>query len=938
MARYAILLRCIGEAVVARGLKGLLGFVPYGDKLYDIAQDAYDRYKQQCQVEDGLAQVEAAAQASFSEIKVMARATFNDIRAAANRPEVSIALERVEVQTALIGYLEQVPAAIRSTFRRPADPSGKSMPHNFSVRKPEVFLRLLPARPPRFQVGYRVANEWVLADLLGVGGFGEVWKANPATGQGPPVAVKFCLDADAVRYLRHEARLMDQVMAKARGPGVVELHQAYLDNDPPCLAYEFVNGGDVCGLMHDWLRLSVAKRVPLATRVVLKLARILGPLHRLDPPIVHRDLKPANLLVVRKDGGKFDLKIGDFGIGGLAAKKALATSTRGVSRGDLLSQTLRGTHTPHYASPEQVRGEAPDPRDDVHALGVIWFQLLTCDLQRGVGADFDEDLKELGVPEGTAAAIKRCVASRKERRFADAQELADCIDRLEQDIPEAEVDPAIPLATPVFAPSPSEAITTTASSAVTAPAWPPPDNNARRKGGTRNASKPGGRVVPLMVAAGCAAVLFTLVAAAYWLIGSARPRDGDNQPTTTPVVRKPTDDDGKAVVRTIAPTIPAGKQAGPPVALQPDKVAVNRPDEPPSGRPGTLPEAAPIRPGREAGERTTVSLGDGVEMLFVWCPPGTFLMGSPEDEEGRADDETQHKVTLTQGYWLGTHEVTQKQWREVMGDNPSNFKGDDLPVENVTWDDCQSFCTKLAGKTGKRFRLPTEAEWEYACRAGTTTPFHFGQTISTDQANYNGTYTYGRGEKGEYRQKTIPEGSFPANAWGLYDMHGNIWEWCQDWYSSHPSGDIKDPPGPSIGDTRVLRGGSWDDLPRRCRAAFRCRTDPGHRSVDYGCRVVLCVDSPTSPPEGSKPAGAGGGSGADASTPSLPSPAEKGSAGKKPGERSTVSFGGGVEMKFAWCPPGTFQMGSPEDEEKRDVDETQHRVTLTQGYWLGVMR
>ena len=160
---------------------------------------------------------------------------------------------------------------------------------------------------------------------------------------------------------------------------------------------------------------------------------------------------------------------------------------------------------------------------------------------------------------------------------------------------------------------------------------------------------------------------------------------------------------------------------------------------------------------------------NSIGMKFVWIPPGNFMMGSPKEEkERRSTDETQHKVTLTKGFYMGVYTVTQEQWQEVMGNNPSHFKGEkNLPVEKVSWDDCQEFIKKLREKDKKAYRLPTEAEWEYACRAGTTTPFHFGETISTDQANYNGNVIYGNGKKGVYRKKTTPVGSFPANAWGF---------------------------------------------------------------------------------------------------------------------------------------------------------------------------
>jgi eukaryotic-like serine/threonine-protein kinase len=237
----------------------------------------------------------------------------------------------------------------------------------------------------------------------------------------------------------------------------------------------------------------------------------------------------------------------------------------------------------------------------------------------------------------------------------------------------------------------------------------------------------------------------------------------------------------------------------------------------------------------------TVGLGHGADMKFAFIPPGTFVMGSPPNEPERDDDEVQHRVTLTKGYFLGIYPVTQAQWQAVMGTNPSEFKGGDLPVENVSWDDCGQFCEKLGEKTGKRFRLPTEAEWEYACRAGTTTPFSFGETISTDQANYNGNSTYGNGKEGEYRKTSTAVSKFSANAWGMHDMHGNVWEWCQDWYDDnyYRTSDNKDPQGPPSGTSRVLRGGSWYGLPECCRAAARDWFGPGARDDYCGFRVCF---------------------------------------------------------------------------------------------------
>jgi formylglycine-generating enzyme required for sulfatase activity len=245
--------------------------------------------------------------------------------------------------------------------------------------------------------------------------------------------------------------------------------------------------------------------------------------------------------------------------------------------------------------------------------------------------------------------------------------------------------------------------------------------------------------------------------------------------------------------------------------------------------------AAPVE--RPSGRVFTNSLG----MKFVGCPAGTFLMGSPQGEEGRDDDETQHPVTLSHGLYLAAYPVTQGQWQAVMGSNPSKFAGEDRPVESVSWEDCQEFCRKLSGRDGQRYRLPTEAEWEYACRSGTTTPFSFGKTISTEQANYNGEFTYGTGRKGVNRRQTTPVGSFPANAWGFFDLHGNVWEWCQDGYGPYPLTAIKDPQNVSGGAARVLRGGAWCLDPANCRSARRHKSAPANRGSGVGCRVVLCL-------------------------------------------------------------------------------------------------
>ncbi len=241
-------------------------------------------------------------------------------------------------------------------------------------------------------------------------------------------------------------------------------------------------------------------------------------------------------------------------------------------------------------------------------------------------------------------------------------------------------------------------------------------------------------------------------------------------------------------------------------------------------------------------QRTT-TLPGGASITFSFLPPGTFLMGSPPSEKDREEDETQHRVTLTKGFFLAVTSVTQAQWVALMGSNPSSIKGADRPVERVSWKDCQEFCERLSQQDGKAYRLPTEAEWEYACRAGTTTPFSFGETITADQANCRcGNGPSHTGRQGLSRKQTTSVGSFPANAWGLFDMHGNVWEWCQDWYGLYPSSDTTDPQGQNSAKSRVLRGGSWDYVAEDCRAACRNGLAPSGRSNSYGFRLCFPVD------------------------------------------------------------------------------------------------
>jgi sulfatase modifying factor 1 len=249
---------------------------------------------------------------------------------------------------------------------------------------------------------------------------------------------------------------------------------------------------------------------------------------------------------------------------------------------------------------------------------------------------------------------------------------------------------------------------------------------------------------------------------------------------------------------------------------------------------------APVNLSTSAVEGKPFTIPD-LSMEMLWVKPGTFEMGSSSSEKDRQDRETPHSVTLTQGFLLGKHEVTQSQWWKVMGSLPSRFLGGDRPVEMVSWTNVTSFCAKLtaseraAGRlpAGMTYQLPTEAQWEYACRAGTKTSFSFGDELTAKDANYaHDGFDTGL-------QRTSNVGEYPANGWGFHDMHGNVWEWCADWNGDYPTGAARDPVGPANGSSRVTRGGSWFLTAGLARSARRGGYGPALSTISLGFRLSL---------------------------------------------------------------------------------------------------
>jgi eukaryotic-like serine/threonine-protein kinase len=654
-------------------------------------------------------------------------------------------------------------------------------------------------------MGNYLDGRYEILKQIGGDGFGITYLVLDSKRPGSPECI-----AKQLRPDRHDPKFIELFEREATAleklgehPRIPRLLAHFEENRNFYIIQEKIDGDD--------LRQEIGQHRRSERYAVELLHQVLTVLEFVhDRNIIHRDLKPGNLMRHR-DGRIFLI---DFGI-----IKELSTMVLGS---DKAGRSTISIGTLGYCAPEQGMGK-PRYSSDLYSLGMTVIYALTNIHPR----DLKEDLvtgevvwqKGMTVSPELAAILTKMVRQRWVDRYQDAgqalQALNDLIaEREKPPNPPPMLDPE-PKPNPRLTPKPNK------------PAVVLSAQSAGRRGVLKWLGYGGMGLASASIGSGVS----------LWLASNQTKDDMSSSRSSEPTFR------GAADAAKGATSTPEATSNLVTRRVEFPTVTVNE-----TGK--SLPESK--------GQVTVYSddLGNGIMLTMASLPGGTFMMGSPTTEDDRETDEgPQHSVRIP-GFWMGQFEVTQAQWSQVakmekvsidLNPDPANFKGPNRPVEQVSWDEATEFCARLSRATNRAYRLPSEAEWEYACRAGTDTPFSFGPTLNPDVANYNGNYTYGQGTKGKYRQGTTDVGSFPANAFGLYDMHGNVWEWCQDWwnddYSKAPTDGNAQLNQQSDKSYRLLRGGTWDNYPRYCRSAFRHGISPGRRSYYIGFRVACSLAS-----------------------------------------------------------------------------------------------
>jgi formylglycine-generating enzyme required for sulfatase activity/serine/threonine protein kinase len=650
-----------------------------------------------------------------------------------------------------------------------------------------------------------VGGGYRLLQPLGSGAFGTVWKAE-APG-GVEVAVKLIPRALKPDEAQRELNAL-QLMKRLRHHNLLVLQAFFALPDRLIIILELADGS-LRGRLQQCQDRGLAGIPPVELlRYFREAAEALDYLHGQN--VQHRDVKPDNLLLLGSH-----VKVADFGLARLLEQNQLESATN--------------VGTPACMAPE-VWNNKLSVHSDQYSLAVTYAHLRTgrkpfagdtlAALMKAHLLDAP-NLEHMGPHE--QEVLRRALAKRPDARypsctaFVRALVAAHVAEREDTEPASAPPVPTGAATLPSNLPAPLPPVSPAAAVSVTQPLRSRPPAAERPR-------------LIVLVTLGVFVLFAGLVLAGLYL---SRPRD------RAPTAAKVADSAGAS-----APLPePKRQPAGPGKPLTDPKVQSDIKD----AAPAAVPSAALAR-----------EITNSIRMRLVLIPAGRFTMGSPPDEPDRHDTEVAHEVVLTRPIYMGVFEVTQAQYKEVMGTNPSwlsPFGGgkdlvrgqdtDAFPVEGMTWEEAVTFCERLSARSGEKragltYRLPTEAEWEYACRGGTSSAFHYGNSLSSLQANFDGKFPYGGAAKGSYLERIARVGSYSPNRFGLYDMHGNVWELCSDWYDKdyYKVSPREDPQGPKTGLVRVCRGGSWNNHGYICRAAFRSTMAPTDRSGAVGFRAV----------------------------------------------------------------------------------------------------
>jgi formylglycine-generating enzyme required for sulfatase activity len=640
--------------------------------------------------------------------------------------------------------------------------------------------------------------------ILGGGAFGTVFLCRDEYEDGRPLAVKSfrtdALDRDLAKVFA-EARVL-KALAHRNIIGVID--QGFgntATRERPYLILEYCEGATLDTLVP----LPVADFLPVARQV----AEAVHAAHTRPQPIYHRDLKPSNIMVLRNADGTWAVKVIDFG---LAVRAAVARAGVSVVPANRSTKDRSVTGTLKYAPPEQT-GELPGvpvgPYSDVYAFGKTCLDVLFGHTQPD-----DDEWGELEEPyrSGLKKLLGQCVRPALAGKFPRLGGFEPVLKAL------ADLDPAESAARERLAREAAERLAERMVAGEVAA-------KQRAEAEAKRAADERARAERVRLAAEAAERANREREAAAQKAREQAERQLAEQ-------REREEAERQQAMRFAAEAAERANREREAAQKAREQAERQRRAEDEARRKAEEEAKAKdqLHPGRarSAGDKVTIKLPGNVRILFAWCPPGSFQMGETEQH----NREPVRTVTLSKGFFMGVYPVTQAQWKAVMGTDPSHFKGPNRPVEQVSWDDAQEFCKKLKGKV--TLRLPTEAEWEYACRAGTSTVYWSGN----DEAALERAGWY-CGNSGDQTQSV---GQLAANKWGLHDFHGNVWEWCEDWYAPYRAEDRIDPcqSNNDYSDHRVLRGGSWYNSPDNCRAANRYNYAPVPRySKHFGFRVCF---------------------------------------------------------------------------------------------------